>query len=212
MKKKTLTVIAFTVVTMVAEIVYGGLTHSMALLADGYHMGTHAIAFGLTYAAHVFIRKSSGSERFPNGTEKIGALAAYTSSLFLGVTGIWIVCEAVQRFFNPLRIQFDEALSVAVVGLVVNAVCIFIMEAGHKEHERNEDCNFKAAYYHILADVLTSVLTIAALIVGKYANAVCFDAITGALGGAVIIKWAVGLLKKTVEDDINRKSLKSVCV
>jgi len=200
-EKKTLWVIVLTFITMGAEIAYGYLTNSMALLADGYHMGTHALALGLTYAAYVLMRCCAGSARFPNGTDKIGTLAAYTSSLFLGLTGIWIIFEAVLRFINPRQIDFNEAIIVAIIGLAVNGICIAVMETGHHQHHKaehhEEDYNFKAAYYHILADALTSVLAIAALVIGKYADIVCLDAVVGALGGALIVKWAAGLLRHT---------------
>lgn len=207
-EKKTLIVIIFTVIAMIAEIVYGYLTNSMALLADGYHMGTHALALGLTFAAYVLIRKFAHSPLFPNGTDKIGTLTAYTSSIFLGFTGIWIIIEAVERFFNPLQIRFDEAILVAVIGLVVNAVCILIMEGKHHHNHdghEHEDYNFKAAYYHILADALTSILAIGALLVGKYFNFVCLDSVIGILGGILILKWALGLLKNTVKILIDMK-------
>ncbi len=202
-EKKTLLVIVFTVLAMIAEIGYGYFTNSMALLADGYHMGTHALALGLTYAAYVLIRKFANSPLFPNGTDKIGTLTAYTSSLFLGFTGIWIILEAFQRFFNPLQIKFNEAILVAVIGLIVNAVCILIMEGKHC-HE-HDDYNFKAAYYHILADALTSVLAIAALLVGKYFNFILLDSIIGILGGILILKWAISLLTNTVKILIDMK-------
>jgi len=209
-ERKTLIVIVLTIVTMIAEIVCGYFTHSMALLADGYHMGTHAIALGLTYAAYVLIRSYAGSERFPNGTDKIGVLAAYTSSVFLGLAGLWIIVEAVQRLLNPVPVQFDDALLATVIGLVANGVCIFIMEGKHSRHEQDrsfkEDYNFKAAYYHILADILTSVLAMAALIVGKWTGMVCFDALIGCFGGLLIAKWAIGLLKSTVRVLIDMKT------
>lgn len=194
-EKKTLAVIIFTVITMIAEIVYGYITHSMALLADGYHMGTHALALGLTYIAYILIRKFKDSPLFPNGTDKIGVLTAYTSSLFLGFTGLWIIYEAFMRFIQPLQIQFNEAILVAIIGLAVNTTCIFIMNNSDKEHE---DYNFKAAYYHILADALTSILAIAALLIGKYFNIIYFDSFVGLLGGILIIKWAAGLIRHTV--------------
>lgn len=207
-EKKTLGVIILTLITMAAEIAYGYLTHSMALLADGYHMGTHALALGLTYAAYVLMRRCSGSEKFPCGTEKIGTLTAYTSALFLGLTGIWIVCESLHRFWHPLAIEFNEAILIAVIGLVVNTVCIFIMNNGahHAHAEAHRDYNFKAAYYHILADALTSVLAIIALVIGKYAGLVSLDAIIGGLGGLLIIKWAAGLIKHTVVILIDMKT------
>ena len=126
-EKRTLIVIIFTVVTMFAEIIYGYTTHSMGLLADGWHMATHALALTLTYAAYVLIRKLSNSRYFPNGTDKIGTLAAFTSSIFLGLTGFWIIFEAFSRMINPLQIKFNEAIIVAVIGLLVNFICIFII-------------------------------------------------------------------------------------
>ena len=205
-ERKTLIVIVFTVITMTAEVIFGYITNSMALLADGFHMGTHALALGLTFAAYVLIRKFKDSPFFPQGTDKIGTLAAYTSSIFLGLTGLWIIFEALQRFFRPIQIQFNEAILVAVIGLAVNTICIFIMEKSDKEHhEEEEDYNFKAAYYHILADVLTSVLAIGALLVGKYFNLLYFDFLAGIFGGVLILRWAVSLLKNTVVTLIDMK-------
>lgn len=199
-ERKTLIVIILTLLTMVAEVVVGYLSHSMALLADGYHMGTHALALGLTFIAYILIRKFSGSPRFPRGTDKIGTLTAYTSSLFLGFTGLWIMWEAVQRLLRPISIQFNEAILVASIGLIVNAACIVVMETGHAHthSHKHEDYNFKAAYYHILADALTSILAIAALVLGKYIGWTCLDALIGLLGGILIVRWAVSLLKDTV--------------
>ena len=212
-EKKTLIVIILTVITMIAEIAYGYWPHSMGLLADGYHMGTHALALFLTYIAYVLIRKLQNSPFFPLGTDKIGTLAAYTSSLFLGLTGLWIIFEAIKRLINPLTIQFDEAIIVAIIGLIVNGVCILIMEDKHhhKTHKHDEhnhehkDYNFKAAYYHILADALTSILAIAALLVGKYLNIILFDSVIGIIGGLMILKWAIGLIKSTVAILIDMK-------
>ena len=211
-EKKTLLVIFITILTMVGEICYGYLTSSMALLADGYHMGTHVLALGLTFVAYLLIRSFAHSPLFPNGTHKIGTLAAYTSSLFLGVTGVWILFESIERVFNPLSIRFDEAILVATIGLVVNAFCILIMGQGHDhlcEHSHGcchkEDYNFKAAYYHILADALTSVLAIIALFMGKYLNIFYLDSFVGVLGGLLILKWAARLLKNTVCELVDMK-------
>ncbi len=220
-ESKTLIVIILTVITMIAEVSCGYITNSMALLADGYHMGTHALALGLTYIAYVLTRKYKNSELFKNGTDKIGTLAAYTSSVFLGLTGFWIIFEAISRFFHPLGIKFNEAIMVAIIGLLVNSVCIFIMEYkhckdnGHEhhhckncEHQKDNTCkdyNFKSAYYHILADVLTSVLAIIALIAGKYFNFTSLDPIIGILGGLLIIRWSIGLLKSTIKILIDMK-------
>ena len=195
-ERKTLIVIILTLLTMIAEIVFGYLSHSMALLADGYHMGTHALALGLTYVAYILIRKYKNSPHFPRGTAKIGTLTAYTSSLFLGFTGLWIIGEAAHRLWRPVSIIFNEAILVAVIGLAVNAACIVVMENG--DNHKHKDYNFKAAYYHILADALTSILAILALIIGKYLGWTCLDALIGLLGGVLIVKWAVKLLKDTV--------------
>ena len=204
-EKKTLIVIILTIITMVAEILYGYVTHSMALLADGFHMGTHAIALTLTFIAYILIRKFEGSNNFPKGTGKIGTLSAYTSSLFLGLTGIWIIIEAISRLINPLNIKFNEAIIVAVIGLVVNGVCILVMERKHEHEHEKSDYNFMAAYYHILADALTSILAIVALLVGKYFNFIYLDSIIGILGVLLIIRWAWGLLKNTVKELIDMK-------
>ncbi len=210
-EKKTLIILIFTVITMIAEITYGYITNSMALLADGYHMGTHALALGLAFVAYLLIRKFKNSPLFPNGTDKIGILAGYTSAVFLGLTGFWIMAEAVQRLINPLAIQFNEAILVAIIGFVVNSICIFIMENKHTHKSsalegNKEDYNFKAAYYHILADALTSIIAIMALLIGKYFNIIYFDSIVGILGGILILKWAIGLLRKTVKILIDMKN------
>lgn len=208
-EKKILITIILTVITMIAEIAYGYFTNSMALLADGYHMGTHALALGLTFVSYVLVRKFAHSELFPNGTGKINDLTAYTSSLFLGLTGVWIIIEAFSRFLNPLTIKFDDAIIVAVIGMIVNAACILIMEgkSTHEHsHEHEDDNNFKAAYYHILADLLTSILAICALLTGKFFNILCLDSIVGILGGILILKWAAGLLKNTVKVLVDMKS------
>lgn len=201
-EKKTLVVIIFTLLAMAAEIAYGYFTNSMALLADGYHMATHALALFLAYIAYVLARKYKNSDLFKNGTEKIGVLAGYTSSLFLGLTGVWIIIEALLRFIHPLKIQFSEAILVAVIGLIVNVICIFIMENKHN-HSHNDVCdkdyNLRAAYYHILADALTSILAIGALLIGKYFHITTLDSLTGILGGILILKWATGLIKDTVK-------------
>ena len=195
-KKRVLLVIIFTLLAMIAEILYGYLTNSMGLLADGYHMGTHALALSLTYVAYILMRKFKNSDLFINGTDKIGTLAGYTSSLFLGFTGIWIIIESINRFLNPLTIKFDEAILVAIIGLLVNAISILFMEFKNSNHKK--DYNYKAAYYHILADAITSILAISALIIGKLTSFVYLDSLIGVLGGILILKWAIGLIKKTV--------------
>lgn len=208
LENRTLLVVVLTLVTMVLEVGYGYFTHSMALLADGFHMGTHALALGLTFLAYFFARKFANSDMFEHGTEKIKTLAAYTSSIFLGITGFAIIIESASKLINPVHILFSDAILVAVIGLIVNLVSILIMKGKHvhlhvgecREHhhkEEHEDQNFKSAYLHILADVLTSVLAILALVLGKFMNITYFDSAIGILGGIVILKWAMGLVKDT---------------
>jgi len=215
LEKRTLLVIILTIITMILEIFYGYVTHSMALLADGFHMGTHALALGITFLAYFLSRKFADSDLFLNGTDKIKTLAAYTSSIFLGLTGIGIIIESVSKFINPIPIIFSDAIIIASIGLLVNILSILIMKGKHihlhsekcehHDHEHlhdddiKEDSNFKSAYLHILADVLTSVLAILALILCKIMHVTYFDPCIGILGGLVIIKWSYGLLKDTVK-------------
>ncbi|MGN0005206.1 MAG: cation diffusion facilitator family transporter [Candidatus Gastranaerophilaceae bacterium] len=191
--KKTLIVIIITIVTMLLEIIYGYYTNSMALLADGWHMGTHAFALTITFAAYILISKLENSPLFPRGTGKISTLAGFVSSIFLGVTGIIVVIESIGRFFNPLKISFDTAILIAIIGVIVNGICLLIMESGNK----GTDYNYKAAYLHILTDALTSVFAIIALFAGKFAGLIFLDPIMGLLGGYLILKWSIGLIKDT---------------
>lgn len=191
--KKTFIVIVVTLITMFLEIGYGYYTNSMALLSDGWHMGTHAFALTITFAAYILISKLDNSPLFPKGTGKISTLAGFVSSIFLGLTGIVVLAESIERFFNPLTISFDTAILIAVIGLVVNGVCLLIMESGCKK----SDYNYKAAYLHILTDALTSVFAIIALIAGKFAGLVFLDPIMGLLGGYLILRWSIGLIKDT---------------
>lgn len=204
-EKKTFWVIVLTVITMIAEIIFGYYTHSMALFADGWHMGTHALALSLTFFTYILIRKFANSKEFAFGTGKFGTLSGFASSLLLGITGIFIIAESIERFFNPIDIGFNEAIIVAIIGLVVNASCIFIMgEHGHcvcshecKNPHHHEDFNFKAAYMHILADAMTSIFAIIALVAAKYFAWTFLDPIVGFIGGIIICSWAFGLIKKT---------------
>lgn len=191
--KKTLAVIIVTIITMFAEIAFGYITNSMALLSDGWHMGTHALALMITFLAFVFMHKMEGSELFPHGTGKISTLAGYTSSLFLGATGIYVIAESVMRIFNPLSIEFNTAILVAIVGLIVNGICLIIMESKDKD----SDYNYKAAYLHILTDAMTSVFAIFALLAGKFFGVYILDAIMGIVGGLLILRWSACLIKDT---------------
>lgn len=194
-EKKTLVIIIITAIMMIAEIITGYLSNSMALLADGWHMGTHAFALFITYLAYIFMRKYKESDIFALGTGKISSLAAYTSAIFLGLTAFWIIAESITRLLNPLKIGFNEAIFIAIIGLVVNGMCLIVLEDGGKKED--EDYNFKSAYLHILTDAFTSVLAILALILGKFFNLYKLDPIIGILGGIIILGWAFGLIKDT---------------
>lgn len=206
--RKTQLVILVTLLTMLAEIYFGFLTNSMALLADGFHMGTHALALLITAVVCYLAIK------FKDKEEKFNALGGYTSAILLGFTSIAIIYESVERFFNPLNISFSDAILVAVIGLVVNVICVLLMGENHthshshtssnytEHHEHchnHENLNYKAAYLHILADALTSIFAIAALLLGKYFGLVFLDPVMGLVGGFVIAKWSIGLLKKSAK-------------
>lgn len=201
LKNKTLAVIIITLITMALEIYVGITSHSMALTADGFHMGTHALALGITFLICLFAIK------YQDKTEKFNALGGYTSAILLGFTSLAIIWESVERFFKPLSISFNEAILIAVIGLVVNLVCVLIMGDSHPHHNHHhhhchdeaehENLNYKAAYLHILADAFTSILAIAALVCGKYFGLVFLDPVIGILGGLIIAKWAVELIIST---------------
>jgi len=194
-ENKTLVVILLTIITMIAEIIFGVICNSMALLADGCHMGTHALALTITFLAYFFIGKIQDCKNCDLVSEKISAFAGYTSSLFLLFTAFWIVYESFDRLFNPMKISFNEAILVAIIGLLVNLLCVFIMEFGNTH--KDEDYNFKAAYLHILTDALTSIFAIIALFSGKYFGLFFLDPVMGFVGGALILKWSIGLIKDT---------------
>ena len=199
-EKKTLIVIVLTIITMFAEIIVGHITHSMALFADGCHMGTHALALSLTYFTYILMRKFANSQSFTFGTGKFSILSGYTSAVLLGITGIYIIKEGIERFFNPLSISLNEAIIVAIIGFAVNFLCIIIMgdkDHCHCEHAHDEDYNYKAAYMHILSDLMTSVFAIGALFAAKYLGWNLLDPLVGVLGGSIICVWAFNLIKST---------------
>jgi cation diffusion facilitator family transporter len=197
-ERKTLAVIILTFVTMGVEISTGILTGSMALLADGWHMGTHAFALGITWFAYVMARRYGKSATFSFGTGKFGILAGYTSALFLGATAIYMLVESTRRFLNPVDIGFNEAIIVAVIGLLVNVLSVWMLHGGEEHHhDHHHDHNLKAAYLHVLADALTSVLAIIALLAGKYFGLAFLDPVMGLVGGVLIGSWAWGLLKSS---------------
>ncbi|MGE4545349.1 MAG: CDF family Co(II)/Ni(II) efflux transporter DmeF [Pedobacter sp.] len=196
---KTLRVVILTFATMVVEVAAGYITGSMALLADGWHMGTHAFALGITWLAYILARRHANSPDFSFGTGKFGILAGYTSALFLGIAAISMLYQSVERLISPIPIAFNEAIVVAVLGLIVNAASIVIMQDHGQDHGHghHHDHSFRAAYLHVIADALTSVLAITALLTGKFLGWTFLDPVMGMIGGLLILRWAGLLLKQT---------------
>jgi cation diffusion facilitator family transporter len=176
---------------MVVEIIFGLTTHSMALLADGIHMGSHVLAIGLSWVSYVVVRKVANNENYNGKSNKILSLSAYTSGLLLLIFAFVILYEAVGRFIDPSAIQYKEAILVAIIGLLVNILSAILL---HHEHE-HADHNIKAAYIHVIADALTSVTAIIGLTAAMIFDIVWLDAIGAIISSFVIIRWSVGLLK-----------------
>ena len=213
-------VVAITAVTMVVEIVAGFLTGSMALLADGWHMSTHVAALSIAGLAYLLARRWARDERYAFGTWKIEVLGAFSSALLLGVVAVLMVVESVHRLFDPEPIQFGGALAVAAIGLVVNLVSAWVLQAparaptdtqahshdhdhghdnghdnGHAHgHHHHHDLNLRSAYIHVLADALTSVFAILALSAGLWLGWSWLDAVMGIVGSIVILSWSKSLL------------------
>ena len=209
-ERKTLYVVLLTALTMVVEIAAGMAYNSMALLADGWHMATHVGALGITVFAYRYARRHSKDKRFTFGVGKVELLGGYTSAVVLGLVALLMIWESAERLFNPLAISFDQAMIVAVIGLAVNLVSAWLLHGGHDHghghsahhhghdhHHGHKDQNLRAAYLHVLADALTSVLAIAALICGKIYGWIWMDAAMGIVGALIISRWAMSLLRDT---------------
>ncbi|UZM12611.1 CDF family Co(II)/Ni(II) efflux transporter DmeF [Pseudomonas kielensis] len=206
--KRTLWVVALTVVMMVGEIVAGYITGSMALLADGFHMATHAGALGIAAAAYGYAKRHASSSRYSFGTGKVGDLGGFASALILGMVSLAIGVESVMRLLQPTEVQFGSATLIAIVGLMVNIVSALLLGHGHShghDHDHHGhghghghgDNNLKSAYVHVIADALTSVLAIAALLAGRYLGWVWLDPVMGIVGAIVIARWAWSLMGVT---------------
>ena len=190
-ERKTRWVVLLTAVTMVVEIVAGMVTGSMALLADGIHMGSHVMAIGLSWIAYIVVRRLSGNAKYNNSSRKILSLAGYTSGLILLIFALLIIVQAVRRFISPVDIIYREAIIVAIAGLAVNLVSAFLLH-----HDRREsDHNIRAAYIHVLADSITSIAAITGLTAAMIWNITYIDTIAALVSSLVIIRWAEGLLK-----------------
>ncbi len=201
-ERNTLRVMWLTLIMMVAEIATGWISGSMALLADGWHMGTHFFALGITAFAYYFSRKHATDPSYSFGTGKVDVLGGFTSAIVLAVVALLMVVESLQRLFAPEEIMFNEALLVAVIGLVVNLVSALLLNGHSHSHgncdgHHHHDHNLKAAYLHVLADALTSVFAIIALLAGKYMGWVWLDPAMGIVGAIVITRWAYGLMRDT---------------
>lgn len=215
--RRTLWVVVLTALMMVGEIAAGIVFNSMALLADGFHMATHAGALAVAAGAYAFARRHAADRRFSFGTGKVGDLSGFASALVLALVALGIAVESIGRLFDPSPVAFGEATLVAIVGLVVNVASVFLLSGGrdhghahdhHHDHGHEDehghghghghpDNNLRSAFAHVVADALTSVLAIVALVAGRYLGWVWLDPVMGIVGGAVIAVWAWNLLRDT---------------
>jgi cation diffusion facilitator family transporter len=191
-ERKTLIVVIITIVTMLAEIIAGWIFGSMALFSDGLHMGTHASALSISLISYILARKLSKDTRYTFGTWKIEILGAYTSALILGLMGIFVLIISIQRLFNPISINYNYALLVATIGLVVNIICALILQSNNKQEK---DLNLKSAYLHVIVDAMTSIFAIIALLGAKYLNLNFLDPLMGLVSAFLIFRWTYSLIK-----------------
>ena len=214
-ERRTRQVMWLTLAMMVIEIAAGTVLGSMALLADGWHMSSHALALGVSAGAYYLARRHAHDPRFAFGTWKIEVLGGYTSAVFLVGVAAYMGIESVTRLFNPAPIRFDEAIPVAILGLAVNVLSAWLLSTGHDSghphhghdhhghdhgndgHAHHHDLNLRSAYLHVVADAATSVLAIIALAGGKYFGATWLDPVMGIVGTVLVGRWAVGLLRDT---------------
>jgi cation diffusion facilitator family transporter len=209
-ERRTWFVVALTAAMMIAEIIGGTIYGSMALVADGWHMSTHAGALAIAALAYRYARSHAHDERFSFGTGKLGELAGYSSAMILAMIALLIGYESALRLMRPVPIAFDQAIVIAVVGLAVNLGSAWLLRDAHRhgdDHEHDEqhhhhhrhhhDHNLRSAYFHVLADALTSVLAIVALTMGRFYGWVWMDPAMGIVGALVIAHWSLGLLRSS---------------
>jgi len=203
-ERRTWIVVALTAIMTVGEIVAGSLFGSMALLADGWHMATHAAALGIAGLAYLFARQHARNSNFAFGTGKFGDLAAFSSAVILALIAVQIAYESVVRLVSPVPIAYGEAIFVAALGLGINLISAWLLRDDHEHHhghdhahEHHHDNNLRAAYIHVLADAATSILAILALVVAMYSQWVWTDPAVGIVGSLVIASWAYGLIKSS---------------
>jgi cation diffusion facilitator family transporter len=214
-ESRTFLVIAITALMMVVEIFAGIHYGSMALLADGLHMASHTVALGITAFAYVYARRHARNRTFSFGTGKVNALGGFTGAVLLAIFALFMAFESVARLMNPVEIIFNQAIAVAVVGLLVNGASVFILGVDNHEHDHHSDDdhhhhhhhdhNLKSAYLHVMADALTSVLAIVALLSAKYFGWVWMDPIMGIVGAVLVARWSYGLLGTTASVLLDRQ-------
>jgi cation diffusion facilitator family transporter len=205
-EQRTRLVVLLTLVTMVGELLAGWWSRSMSLTADGWHMGSHAAALGVTLFGYWFARSRAGDSRYSFGTGKVFSLSGFASGILLAVVGILVAEESLHRLLHPEEIRFDVAIGVATVGLLVNLGSAWLLgddesgegAVGHGHgHGHGHDHNLRAAYLHVMADALTSLLAILALVFGRWLGWVFLDALIGIVGGAIILKWSISLCRES---------------
>jgi cation diffusion facilitator family transporter len=207
-EKRTWLVVGLTAAMMVVEIAGGSIFGSMALLADGWHMSTHAGALAIAAFAYRFARNHARDPRFAFGTGKLGDLAGFTSAIVLALIALAIGYESVVRLLQPVAIHYDEAIAIAVVGLGVNLASAWLLGGehhhdhghdhphdDHDHHHHHHDHNLRAAYWHVLADALTSVLAIVGLLAARFYGWTFLDPLIGIVGAVVIARWSWGLIR-----------------
>ena len=218
-ERSTRLVMWITVVTMFVEILAGWAFNSMSLLADGWHMSSHALAIGLSAMAYAAARTYANDPRFAFGTWKIEILAGFASALFLLGVALTMVIGSLERLISPQAIQFEEAIIVGVLGLAVNLVCAYILGHAHHQHDHahdhphpahehhphHHDLNLKSAYFHVVADAFTSVLAIVALVGGWLYGWAWLDPVMGIVGAVLVALWAKSLILETAKVLLDRE-------
>ena len=205
-ERRTRIVVAITAIMMVVEIVGGYALNSMALLADGWHMSSHTLAMGLSLLAYVAARRYATDPRLAFGTWKIEILGGFSSAILLAVVAALMLFQSLDRLLTPSPIHYSEAIPIAVLGLVVNAVCAWLLRDGDHHHahahargdaHHHHDVNLRSAYVHVIADAATSLLAIGALLGGKYLGAFWLDPAMGVLGAILVARWSFALMRES---------------
>ncbi len=196
-ERRTMFVMILTFAMMIGEIVAGTAFGSMALLADGWHMGTHVAAFAIALFAYAYARRHADNPLYSFGSGKVSVLGGFASATALAVIALIMVLESVHRMFESRDILFNEAIAVAVIGLIVNIISAVLLQHPHADNQHHHDHNLRAAYLHVLADAITSVLAIVALLTGKWLGWQWMDPLMGIVGSVIIGRWSYGLIRDT---------------